>query len=232
MKHLLTAIACFFALSMSAQTPYNPDVDGDGCITVTDVLGVLSQFEICANGVSLYYFTVDKNTAPYAMNTELSASSDEVWYVNSDNDWLPANTPEQFNEAMVWMLQHQGEEVSGFYSNEEISIPVQPIDSITNVSVPLSNSIPNGSIEFSAFENSGLPKFLIPTSLYTTEFLGANNIFYEVSDPCQPANTDWSSYWYAGTFAWQDESYVNYDLCVGEYCSPWAYGVFNVYDGY
>ena len=47
MKHLLTAIACFFVLSMNAQTLYNPDVDGDGCITVTDVLGVLSLFDTC-----------------------------------------------------------------------------------------------------------------------------------------------------------------------------------------
>ena len=47
MKHLLTAIACFFVLSMSAQTLYNPDFDGDGCITVTDVLGVLSLFDTC-----------------------------------------------------------------------------------------------------------------------------------------------------------------------------------------
>ncbi|MDA8606929.1 hypothetical protein N9L13_07880 [Flavobacteriales bacterium] len=44
MKHLLTAIACFFALSMSAQTPYNPDFDDDGFITVVDLLAMLDVF--------------------------------------------------------------------------------------------------------------------------------------------------------------------------------------------
>ena len=29
MKHLLTAIACCLAVAGSAQTPYNPDSDGD-----------------------------------------------------------------------------------------------------------------------------------------------------------------------------------------------------------
>ena len=44
MKHLLTAIACFFALSMSAQFPYNPDSDGDNMIGITDVLDFLPYF--------------------------------------------------------------------------------------------------------------------------------------------------------------------------------------------
>ena len=65
MKHLLTAIACFFALHMSAQALYNPDVDGDGCITVTDVLGVLSLFDTCEQGTILYYFHDDPGVPPY-----------------------------------------------------------------------------------------------------------------------------------------------------------------------
>jgi len=46
MKHLLTAIACFFALSISAQTPvtYNPDSDGDNFIGVADLTSLLSEF--------------------------------------------------------------------------------------------------------------------------------------------------------------------------------------------
>jgi hypothetical protein len=43
MKHLLTAIACFFALSMSAQT-WNPDADFDNSITVEDLMALLSVF--------------------------------------------------------------------------------------------------------------------------------------------------------------------------------------------
>ena len=46
MKHLLTAIACFFALSVSAQTPvtYNPDADGDGFVGSEDLLVLLTEF--------------------------------------------------------------------------------------------------------------------------------------------------------------------------------------------
>ena len=43
MKHLLTAIACFFALSMSAQT-WNPDADFDNVIGVNDLMALLSVF--------------------------------------------------------------------------------------------------------------------------------------------------------------------------------------------
>ena len=44
MKHLLTAIACFFALSMSAQTPYNPDSDSDNVIGSVDLLDLLPLY--------------------------------------------------------------------------------------------------------------------------------------------------------------------------------------------
>ena len=59
MKHLLTAIACFFALSMSAQfipqqMGYNPDVDGDEVIGVNDLMGTLSLYgSLFDNGDSL-----------------------------------------------------------------------------------------------------------------------------------------------------------------------------------
>ncbi|MDC0854408.1 hypothetical protein OAP59_01260 [Flavobacteriales bacterium] len=43
MKPLLTAIACFFALSMSAQT-WNPDADFDNVIGVNDLMELLSVF--------------------------------------------------------------------------------------------------------------------------------------------------------------------------------------------
>ena len=44
MKHLLTAIACFLALSMSAQTPYNPDFDNDSLITF---IGSMLSYSLC-----------------------------------------------------------------------------------------------------------------------------------------------------------------------------------------
>ena len=37
MKHLLTAIACCLVVAGSAQTPYNPEVDGNNLIGVVDL---------------------------------------------------------------------------------------------------------------------------------------------------------------------------------------------------
>ena len=47
MKHLFTLlalIACFFALSMSAQFPYNPDSDSDNLIGTVDLLSLLPLY--------------------------------------------------------------------------------------------------------------------------------------------------------------------------------------------
>ena len=49
MKHLLTAIACFFALSMSAQfipqpMGYNPDSNSDAFVGIDDLMAVLSLY--------------------------------------------------------------------------------------------------------------------------------------------------------------------------------------------
>ena len=44
MKHFLITIGCFVALTMSAQTPYNPDADGNGLIGVSDLTSFLSLY--------------------------------------------------------------------------------------------------------------------------------------------------------------------------------------------
>ena len=46
MKHLLTAIACFFAMSMSAQEalPWNPNANGDNIIGTVDLLAMLNVY--------------------------------------------------------------------------------------------------------------------------------------------------------------------------------------------
>jgi hypothetical protein len=46
MKHLLTAIACFFALSMSAQEglPWNPNANNDNIIGTVDLLAMLNVY--------------------------------------------------------------------------------------------------------------------------------------------------------------------------------------------
>ena len=85
MKHLLTAIACFFALSMSAQALYNPDVDGDGCITVTDVLGVLSLFDTCAEGTTLFYFHDDPGKHPFGGVLNINNFGTDFWWLTDEN---------------------------------------------------------------------------------------------------------------------------------------------------
>ena len=44
MKHLLTAIACCLAVAGSAQTPYNPDSDGNNLMGAEDLMSLLSLY--------------------------------------------------------------------------------------------------------------------------------------------------------------------------------------------
>ena len=69
MRHLLTAFACFFAMSLSAQTgfvefPYNPDSDNDDMIGTEDLLGLLSLYgsEFSEEGL---YLSTDSTDALY-----------------------------------------------------------------------------------------------------------------------------------------------------------------------
>jgi hypothetical protein len=142
MKHLLTAIACFFALSMSAQVLYNPDVNGDGCITVTDVLGLLSIFDTCQEGTTLYYFHDSSEHLPFTDSGPINVNyiEDQIWWITDANgEW---HESADFAEYLEWTLANQGQIIT--YGPEEL--PVMAIDSVLNVSVPLSESIPNGSI--------------------------------------------------------------------------------------
>ena len=63
MKHLLTAIACFFALSVSAQEalPWNPNANNDNIIGTVDLLAMLNVYgeeypvQTCFKGDLCYY---------------------------------------------------------------------------------------------------------------------------------------------------------------------------------
>ena len=49
MKHLLTIISCFLALTLTAQEvvieyPYNPDFENDGNVGVEDLMQLLASF--------------------------------------------------------------------------------------------------------------------------------------------------------------------------------------------
>jgi hypothetical protein len=151
MKHLLTAIACCLAVTGSAQVQYNPDVDGDGCITVTDVLGILSVFNTCAEGSTLYYFHGDPGQAPWYGNQNLTNQEGAFWITDSDGNWIETT---EISAAWSWLMLNQGEQGGG-------ETLVQHIDSINNVSVPLVQSIPFGSINMPEAQSGGGYYFLV-----------------------------------------------------------------------
>jgi hypothetical protein len=69
MKHLLTAFACLFAMSLGAQTglvefPYNPDADNDDLIGTEDLLALLSLYGSEFSEEDLY-LNDDSTTAIY-----------------------------------------------------------------------------------------------------------------------------------------------------------------------
>ena len=59
MKHLLTAIACCLAVAGRAQTPYNPDSNGDGFVGSADLVSLLSLYGELAPVDSLTVVTAD-----------------------------------------------------------------------------------------------------------------------------------------------------------------------------
>ena len=59
MKHLLIAIACCLAVAGSAQTPYNPDADGDGFVGSEDLLELLTEF---GTSFTPLFYSSDVNT--------------------------------------------------------------------------------------------------------------------------------------------------------------------------
>ena len=83
MKHLLTAIACCLAVAGSAQTPYNPDSDGDNSITVEDLMSTLSFF----GGP----FFVDYSMIQVCDHIELSEQGVDTCYVEEGKSVVLTN---------------------------------------------------------------------------------------------------------------------------------------------
>ena len=126
MKHLLTAIACFFALSMSAQMPYNPDSDGDNFIGSEDLMGLLSEygtdfFPESSDSILIYDMQPEIGayweTAPpwyfYPIIT-IPATADKVVILQTNNDNCPMGAPEYCNR--VWL------DVESSYLYDEVTV--------------------------------------------------------------------------------------------------------------
>jgi len=189
MKHLLTAIACFFALSMSAQALYNPDVDGDGCITVTDVLGILSVFDTCQEGTTLYYFHNDQGVPPYG-SLNIDDFGTQTWWLTDENDEWYEST--DFEESFEWTLANQGE----FFNGAE----VMEIDSILNVTVPLAQSIPFGSINMPETTSGGYYFFVISHEVNFP--FDEIPVFWQPGVNCGPSPLEeWEFEWQGGMWS-------------------------------
>jgi hypothetical protein len=95
MKHLLTAIACFFALSLSAQFPYNPDSDGDNMIGMDDFLNFLPLF-----GQPITpSFTLQKQVCDA---DSINGSSPCV--ISEETDWLSVHNVEANEQNLSFVL--------------------------------------------------------------------------------------------------------------------------------
>jgi len=96
MKHLLTVIACCLAVAGSAQTPYNPDFDGNNLIGVNDLtefLPMWGQEFYPETDLPINYFTtdccnwlLDSNGDSYAIYDTLYMSNESQFLVITGDD--------------------------------------------------------------------------------------------------------------------------------------------------
>jgi hypothetical protein len=109
MKHLLTAIACCLAVAGSAQTPYNPDSNGDGFVGSADLVSLLSLYGELAPVDSLTVVTADAlELLGYWTNY---GGSIPIYQVTADVDVVLA--PE--DTCMLYLLSANAEDFQKFY---------------------------------------------------------------------------------------------------------------------
>ena len=121
----------------------NYDVNSDGCVNVTDLLGLLSAFGECsADGKTIYWF---QNTGgwPYGTGSWLDETTefyiqdcaiDTGYYMTSDVDF-----------AFEFMVQNQGGLV---WCLDTVLYDVMTVDSLTNVTSISQSQIPIGTISY------------------------------------------------------------------------------------
>ena len=216
MKHLMTLMALVVAVTAGAQSTYDPDVDGDGCITVTDVLGVLSLFDTCEEGAAVYYFRSQQLMPPFYTGDLLTVTN-PFYLINDTGGYVETS---QFSEAFDWALDHQGETITDEFGND---LAVCQIDSVSNVSLPLSQSIPNGTIQFPETEGVGRMYFVISDDIDFS--FSENAAFYPVQINCEtPSNLTPMG------FEWNDSAWTLYE--VGGFALNSGSVNFNVVCGY
>lgn len=197
LRILLAAIMCNSLVAIHAQAPnphFNPDYNGDGCITVDDFLAVLGVFDSCNEGHTMYYFHGNSAVIPFG-GADWTNESVEFYYFAND-EWIGSS---DIGQVWAWLMDHNGEEVI----TPDGTFLTQGIDSITNVSVPLDQSIPNGSIVMPETAGAGAYFFVINDAV---DFdFEATNVFYSPNSNCQ-AGTNLA----ARSFEWNGENWTIY----------------------
>ena len=139
MKRLLTAIACFFALSMSAQTSYNPDSNGDNYIGSHDLLDFLPLYNTpffaddsviiqtidsvtptvyCASVEDIFAIDDSLNCVSYSSFEDYGDFTNETtasWYGGSCTLYytvcISTTVPENIHEDTNWVDNIAGSEI-------------------------------------------------------------------------------------------------------------------------
>jgi hypothetical protein len=201
MKHLLTAIACFFAMSMSAQN-IDPSqycgtgtiwsessqtcvgqpaplqaYDGnlDGCVNVTDLLGLLSIFGVCEpDGQTIYWFENTSGVWPSPSGSWMNEST-EFYIQDCSNDtgyYLTNDISVVFEfmmdnpDSLAWCFEEQ----VGFVE------PVFFLDNVNGISV---SDIPDFTIQGNPQSLAFQERYLmIPKSFAENDLLLELPYFY------------------------------------------------------
>jgi hypothetical protein len=194
MKHLLTAIACFFALSMSAQN-MDPSqycgtgtiwsessqmcvaqpaalqaYDGnlDGCVNVTDLLGLLSIFGVCEpDGQTIYWFSQFGNSWPNPLGGDYLDTTAQFFIQDCSIDTGYYLTTD-LNVVLDFVFE-SGPGDSLLWCDDILYGYVTPIDSLENVSNISQNEIPNFTLVSEV--NDGILYLAIPQSFAENELL-------------------------------------------------------------
>ena len=139
MKHLLTAIACFFALSMSAQFPYNPDSNSDNVIGVDDLMGLLPLY-----GGDFYPVTANAI----------------VQEINVDLDFEGIQSYQILEETDVVVISHDSTDYSWCNTHIELILPFNPsYKELTFMPQSSSNGVASPVSGFNCFPTFRYPNF-------------------------------------------------------------------------
>lgn len=192
MRYLFSAIACYMALAGSAQNIEPSQYCGtgtiwsessqkcvaqpaalqaydgnlDGCVNVSDLLGLLSIFGECEpEGQSIYWFGQNAEGWPYATGSFLDPTTQ--FYIQDcliDSGYFLTT---DLNMALEFVLE-SGDSIE--WCSDGLHYPVMSIDSLQNIRSISQDEIPNFSIVFDQ-SDVGTGYLALPQSFDENELL-------------------------------------------------------------